>query len=423
MSGNSSIATRVPTPRTVTPRTVMPRPGTPGSGTPGSGATRHLRVLAQAEPRFDLRTAACVTLAGLAAGMALALAVMTWREVPGRRAASAAAAAMAPASESPRAATPRVQPEPDGVVLGPAAEPRPTIWPGRHAALPAAGRLEHPGATSLAFRPDGTELVTVDPSGHKRFWSLPEGHLLRAWDGNTGDGAPTWTGAGLMFAAFRELVTMDATSGVRLPLPWDGLARRLVVSRDGGHVAWLRPDGTRLYRRTDRSFEAEGGPQVGAGAAFSPDGQLVALANGAGGARLIGFADQAVRELEPRSASAVAPQADHQPLAFSEDSSQLAVAGGDALRVFDVATGQVLRTLPLHGQAVNVALSPSGRWVAALARGGASPVHVWEVRSGTPVHVGDLTGETCAFSPDHRALAVLGAGRVRVWDMVSGTED
>jgi WD40 repeat protein len=95
-------------------------------------------------------------------------------------------------------------------------------------------------------------------------------------------------------------------------------------------------------------------------------------------------------------------------VAFAPDGKTLASGSADnTVKVWDAATGTLLRTLSGHTDAVNsVAFSPDG---SAIASGSAdSTIKLWDAASGALLHT--LTGHekavaSVAFSPDGKVLA------------------
>jgi WD40 repeat protein len=158
--------------------------------------------------------------------------------------------------------------------------------------------------------------------------------------------------------------------------------------------------------------------------AFSPDGRLLAS----------GSDDGTIKLWEVATGNLVRTLTGNDPvgsIAFSPDGRFLAADSEDAgnyadnIQIWDVNTGQVVRTLTGHTSSVDsVAFSPDGR---LLASGSADKtIKLWEVATGREVRT--LSGHTrsvtsVAFSPDGRLLA-SGASyydtTIKLWEVASG---
>jgi WD40 repeat protein len=96
--------------------------------------------------------------------------------------------------------------------------------------------------------------------------------------------------------------------------------------------------------------------------------------------------------------------------------------GEGAVRIWDVATGQVRATLEGHaGQVTAVAVAPDGSWLAT--GGGDGAVRIWDVATSQRRTI--LTGHdrkvtAVAVAPDASWLATGGEdGVVRIWDVAT----
>ncbi len=109
-------------------------------------------------------------------------------------------------------------------------------------------------------------------------------------------------------------------------------------------------------------------------------------------------------------------------LVLAPDKRHILAGSGDGrLRVFDLASGQMTRSLPAHNEwAFAVALHPSGKLVAT---GGDNLIKLWSWPD--LVEVGRFTGHTddvhaIGFTPDGGQLVSTGDDlTVRVWDVAS----
>ena len=124
-----------------------------------------------------------------------------------------------------------------------------------------------------------------------------------------------------------------------------------------------------------------------------------------------------------------------QAIALSPDGKILALADGRSLRLWDLRADKEIATFAMDAAASAVAFSPDGKSLAAgWTKAGPKPgskiaaVTLWDLPSGKPDKTlepspGSLTG--LAFSPDGRTLAVAtedfpSIGDVTLWDRATG---
>lgn len=111
---------------------------------------------------------------------------------------------------------------------------------------------------------------------------------------------------------------------------------------------------------------------------------------------------------------------------LSRDGRTLVAAGSDGrIRFWDVAAGEIRRTLTGHTNAIYVAVfSPDEKLLASSSRD--LTARIWDVKTGRELH--RLTGFKCsvkhaAFSPDGQVLAVVGNdGMLKLYDVKTGGE-
>ena len=131
---------------------------------------------------------------------------------------------------------------------------------------------------------------------------------------------------------------------------------------------------------------------------------------------------------------------------FSPDGNWLASgANDDTIKIWDISTGHVLRTLYGHSSNVNaLAISPDGKLLASgsgdmtterdiptFKRGGIvggardNTIRIWDVQTGSEIKTlrgHDLPIGAVAFNTEGRTLTSVSGDAIKVWDVASGNE-
>ncbi len=155
------------------------------------------------------------------------------------------------------------------------------------------------------------------------------------------------------------------------------------------------------------------------GVAVSPDGKLVASGDYAGEIRLRDAVTGAIKaSFGDTSGSA-------ESLSFSSDGKRLAAGGnrtGRILRIWDVTTGQVLKTFDGHTAVVYwVEFSPDDKLLVSSSRDGT--VRIWDADGGEVNHVLHHPSEVFSviFLPGGKQVAsVCFDGQTRIFDAKTG---
>ncbi len=265
----------------------------------------------------------------------------------------------------------------------------------------------------LAFSPDGKLLASGAAPNEKwdvlnpvKLWNVQTGKQARQFDGPVADVTGVAFGmegrqlflAGALF----EPYVFDIATGKRLLSPVGRTITNLAVSRNGHFLAFEQTCCIHV-------FDSRGGKKL----------------------------SQITSEKIRRG-----------PMAFTPDGKSLitSAAGGEAIRIWDVATGKERRLLPGHHHSVlAIMFSPDGKTIASGGEDGS--VRLWEPQTGRELKVlmrdPLYVPRRVAYSPDGKKLVTveqvsqakrceLAAGnidivpveenRCRLWDITTARE-
>ncbi|MGC1375137.1 MAG: hypothetical protein WA821_02885 [Anaerolineales bacterium] len=304
--------------------------------------------------------------------------------------------------------------------------------------------LQRGWINSLAISPDGSKLISINNRGEglAQVWDLPTRKVIMAFDRYSAMlSQAVFSSAGGLVAsvgAGRLVEVRDANTGKRR-YSLAGNAP-LAFSPDGKILAYAQgvesaiPMTENSYNRQLALVDAGTGkalpgdlPCPGASAlAFSPDGKMVVY----GGANYDGNCDLQIHDVTSGKLTLDFAKVEgnerlsFDSLAFSPNGKFLAL-GGYTVTLLDAKTGQKLREITDLGKA-EVVFSPDSRYLVIDGVGGFSSdgkkVQVLDVATGQVMFVLTTSQSTInkmAFSPDGQLLAIAGHS-MELWDAWTG---
>ncbi|KAE9387351.1 WD40 repeat-like protein [Gymnopus androsaceus JB14] len=282
---------------------------------------------------------------------------------------------------------------------------------------------------SVAFSPDGTQIVSGSGDESVRIWDASTGKEMHKLEGHT-----NWVYSVAFSPDGTQIVSGSGDESVRI---WDASTGKEMHKLEG-HTGWVysvafSPDGTQIVSgsgdRSVRIWDASTGKEMHKleghtgqvySVAFSPDGTQIVSGSGDVSVRIWDASTgKEMHKLEGHTGQVYS-------VAFSPDGTQIVSGSGDrSVRIWDASTGKEMHKLEGHTNWVySVAFSPDGTQI--VSGSGDESVRIWDASTGKEMH--KLEGHTgwvysVAFSPDGTQI-VSGSGdrSVRIWDASTGKE-
>lgn len=278
---------------------------------------------------------------------------------------------------------------------------------------------------SIAFSPDGKQILSSSENGAIYLWDAVSGNKIRSFIGQVHM---------IKSAAFSpdgaNIVSGSEGGTIKL---WDTASGNYIKTFTlfetgpmGIYSVAFSPDGSQILcgLRDIRLFDISTGRLImtinssGHPALFSPDGRYIISSDANYTAKLWDAeTGRLIRTFTGQDGTVNAAT-----LAVSPDGKQIAFRSkNDIVRIWDVETGREIKTFSGNSDTVRaIAFSPDSKYIAAALGGYVSIIKLWDINTGQEIRTysghSDIV-RTLAFSPDGKYLASgSDDNSIRIWD-------
>jgi WD40 repeat protein len=294
--------------------------------------------------------------------------------------------------------------------------------------LPARASVE-----AVSVSPAGNLIAAICSDHVVRIWSMRSGELLRSFKEEGGQPGVQFSGDGRLLAVSYEIIAYEKGTikvfdvdswNVQNDLTSECMYCALTFSPDSRRLASAGNSGVSVWDLAARKKAATILPPFGGSRAlaFSPDGKLVATADGDGFVR--------VHDANTGALWATATEFLVEPLAvaFSPDGKSVLAGGADkGVSIIDSGTGKVARVLPKQSGVVSsLDVSADGKQAAVVylsAENSLEENHMilWDLEKGTVLADFQKPGIIMiagAFVRDHYVLATTSGNQLTLWSIL-----